>query len=81
MLLGRNAGSLFWMARYVERAEKVARVIDVNLHLMLDTERWIKNRVSFNESSDDPLFSLVGTFPFPSSDHRLVWIDVTVPGR
>jgi hypothetical protein len=31
--------------------------------------------------SDDPLFSLVGTFPFPSSDHRLVWIDVTVPGR
>ena len=24
----------------------------------------------------DPLFPLVGTFPFPSSDHRLVWIDV-----
>jgi hypothetical protein len=29
--------------------------------------------------STDPLFRLVGTFPFPSSDHRLVWIDVTVP--
>jgi hypothetical protein len=29
--------------------------------------------------STDPLFSLVGTFPFPSSDHRLVWIDVRVP--
>jgi len=28
----------------------------------------------------DPLFSLVGTFPFPSSDHRLVWVDVRVPG-
>ncbi|HUE97820.1 MAG TPA: endonuclease/exonuclease/phosphatase family protein [Anaerolineales bacterium] len=28
----------------------------------------------------DPLFPLVGTFPFPSSDHRLVWIDVRVPG-
>lgn len=26
--------------------------------------------------SDDPEFALVGTFPFPSSDHRLVWIDV-----
>ena len=26
--------------------------------------------------SCDPLFSLVGTFPFPSSDHRLVWIDL-----
>ncbi len=29
----------------------------------------------------DPFFPLVGTFPFPSSDHRLVWIDVRVPGR
>jgi hypothetical protein len=29
---------------------------------------------------DDPLFRLVGTFPFPSSDHRLVWVDVVVPG-
>ena len=27
----------------------------------------------------DPLFALVGTFPFPSSDHRLVWVDVRVP--
>ena len=26
--------------------------------------------------ADDPLFRLVGTFPFPSSDHRLVWVDV-----
>jgi hypothetical protein len=26
----------------------------------------------------DPLFPLVGTFPFPSSDHRLVWVDVSV---
>jgi 3-phytase/alkaline phosphatase D len=26
----------------------------------------------------DPLFPLVGTFPFPSSDHRLVWVDVRV---
>lgn len=26
--------------------------------------------------ASDPLFALVGTFPFPSSDHRLVWIDV-----
>jgi 3-phytase/alkaline phosphatase D len=31
--------------------------------------------------SSDPLFSLVGVWPFPSSDHRLVWIDVKVPGN
>jgi 3-phytase len=28
---------------------------------------------------DDPLFRLVGTFPFPSSDHRLVWLDLGIP--
>jgi hypothetical protein len=28
----------------------------------------------------DPLSRLTGTFPFPSSDHRLVWVDVMVPG-
>lgn len=33
----------------------------------------------FWPTTDDPLFRLVGTFPFPSSDHRLVWIDVSVP--
>ncbi len=26
--------------------------------------------------ADDPLFELVGTFPFVVSDHRLVWVDV-----
>ena len=26
-----------------------------------------------------PLFPLTGVFPFPSSDHRAVWIDVQVP--
>jgi hypothetical protein len=34
----------------------------------------------FWPTTDDPLFPLVGTFPFPSSDHRLVWIDVRIPG-
>jgi endonuclease/exonuclease/phosphatase family protein len=31
--------------------------------------------------STDPLFRLVGTFPFPTSDHRLVWVDVSVRGH
>ena len=30
----------------------------------------------FWPASTDPLFRLVGTFPFPTSDHRLVWVDV-----
>jgi hypothetical protein len=28
----------------------------------------------------DPLSALTGSFPFPSSDHRLVWVDLRVPG-
>jgi uncharacterized alpha-E superfamily protein len=30
------ADSLYWMARYMERAENVARLLEVNLHLQLD---------------------------------------------
>ncbi|WP_433584765.1 endonuclease/exonuclease/phosphatase family protein [Microbacterium hydrocarbonoxydans] len=34
----------------------------------------------FWPASDEPLSALTGTYPFPSSDHRLVWIDADVPG-
>lgn len=34
----------------------------------------------FWPTSDDPLSRLTGTYPFPSSDHRLVWVDADVPG-
>jgi len=34
-LLSRVAESVYWMGRYTERAENVARFVDVNLHLML----------------------------------------------
>jgi hypothetical protein len=40
----------------------------------------IQDAAVFWPTTDDPLFPLVGTFPFPSSDHRLVWVDVRVPG-
>jgi len=35
-MLSRVAHSLYWMARYLERAENVARIVDVNLQLLLD---------------------------------------------
>lgn len=35
-LLSRVADSVYWMGRYIERAENVARFIDVNHNLMLD---------------------------------------------
>ena len=36
VMLARVAESIYWMSRYVERAENVARFIEVNLNLMLD---------------------------------------------
>src|SRR4051794_20076204 len=35
-MLSRVAESIYWMNRYLERAENVARFIDVNFRLMLD---------------------------------------------
>jgi uncharacterized alpha-E superfamily protein len=44
MLLSRVADSLYWISRYLERAEHIARVIDVRLDLGLDrrpnTDGW-----------------------------------------
>jgi uncharacterized alpha-E superfamily protein len=44
-MLSRVADSIYWMSRYIERAENVSRFLDVNLHLMLDMvvddqQRW-----------------------------------------
>ncbi|WP_420237359.1 alpha-E domain-containing protein [Telmatobacter bradus] len=36
-MLSRVADSLYWMSRYLERAENTARQLDVTLNLMLDT--------------------------------------------
>jgi uncharacterized alpha-E superfamily protein len=35
-MLSRVAESLYWMSRYLERAEHTARLLDLNLNLMLD---------------------------------------------
>jgi uncharacterized alpha-E superfamily protein len=35
-MLSRVAESIYWMCRYIERAENIARVVNVNWHLSLD---------------------------------------------
>ena len=42
-MLSRIADSLFWLARYMERAEDTARILDVNYHMLLEEPerlRW-----------------------------------------
>lgn len=47
-MLSRVADNLYWMCRYLERAEHTARMLDVHLNLMLDQslesadERWLR---------------------------------------
>lgn len=40
-MLSRVAENLYWMARYVERAENTARAVSVNANLLLDLPRGI----------------------------------------
>lgn len=51
-MLSRVANSIYWMSRYMERAENVARFIEVNLHLMLETKT--------QEGQWEPLVSTTG---------------------
>jgi uncharacterized alpha-E superfamily protein len=58
-MLSRVADSIYWMSRYVERAENVARFIDVNLNLMLDNpdgagQQW---QPLVNTTGDDEDFA------------------------
>ena len=64
-LLSRVAESVYWMSRYIERAENVARFVDVNLNLMLDApqsaaQQWAPlietsgDRVVFAERFGEP---------------------------
>jgi uncharacterized alpha-E superfamily protein len=43
-MLSRVADSLYWMSRYLERAEHTARLLDVNLNQMLDQTPESSNR-------------------------------------
>ncbi|MCQ2914768.1 MAG: alpha-E domain-containing protein [Alphaproteobacteria bacterium] len=52
-MLSRVADSLFWISRYIERAENIAREIDANINLMLD--------LPDEERNWDPLIQTVGS--------------------
>ncbi len=44
-MLSRVAESIYWLARYIERADNVARIMDANYHMILDLppdigEQW-----------------------------------------
>lgn len=63
-MLSRVANAIYWLNRYIERAENVARFIDANYHMALDmpgsaSEQW---QPLINTTGDHELFAeLYGT--------------------
>ncbi len=57
-MLSRVAESIYWMARYIERAENTARFIEVNLNLVLDQPMGVDQpwRPLINASGDEKVF-------------------------
>src|ERR1700692_3159471 len=53
-MLSRIADSLFWLARYMERAEETARILDVNYHMLLEESE------QFYQLRWDPLLVMAG---------------------
>ncbi|MBI3878444.1 MAG: alpha-E domain-containing protein [Verrucomicrobia bacterium] len=45
-MLSRVANCLYWMSRYIERAENIARIVDVNLQLLLDFRNLDEQRLA-----------------------------------
>jgi len=76
-LLSRVADSLYWTARYLERAEHTARLLDINIGLMLDLsrvsaeQRWKRVLAALGHPRDiewnDDVYSLVQTLVFDTN--------------
>ena len=73
-MLSRVANSIYWLSRYMERADNVARFIDVNLQMMLDLpsgsqEQW---HPLVSISGDDAAF--LSNFSVASRDNVIKFL-------
>jgi len=74
VMLSRVAHSLYWMSRYIERAENIARLLEVNLQFLLDfqgiDDTGIKDHWGsiLASSGDEELFSTL----YEAADSRTV---------
>jgi uncharacterized alpha-E superfamily protein len=86
-MLSRVADSLYWMSRYLERAEHTARMIDVNLTLTIDrtpddaARHWGRLLASLEKPPDidssQALVDLAATPMFDLSNHDSILACVT----
>jgi len=80
MLLGRTASGLYWMHRYIERAENIARVLDAGLRMALTRTSdapatWLSVLVTtgteegFREKHDTPTADTVSDYLLRDRDN------------
>ena len=69
-MLSRVADSLYWMSRYLERAEHTARVLGVQLNLMLEQDP---------KSSDRRWLRVLASLGHPGAAHRRTAIRSPAP--
>jgi uncharacterized alpha-E superfamily protein len=73
-MLSRVADSLYWMARYLERAEHTTRLLDANIQLMLEQKPQAVDRQlrRINLSLGEPL-RLEGKLSVPALEQALIF--------
>src|SRR6202012_6047754 len=81
-MLSRVADSLYWMSRYLERAEHTVRLLDVNMGLMLDRPatstkgRWKRVLAALGNppgvSGDDDYYEIVYSLTFDPTVHASI---------
>lgn len=87
-MLSRVADSLYWMSRYLERAEHTARLVDVNLNVSLDQspanahQRWRRMlesiRATLSEESLSDSYRVAEALTFDSSNFASIVSCITV---
>ena len=68
-MLSRIAESLFWIGRYIERADGTARILDVHLQLLLE-DPWVDE-----DTACRSLMGVMGSFP-PERTEKVTRSDV-----
>ncbi|HSG28796.1 MAG TPA: alpha-E domain-containing protein, partial [Candidatus Krumholzibacterium sp.] len=73
-MLSRVANSIYWLNRYIERAENVARFIDANYHMALDipdnpNDQW---QPLINTTGDHDLFKKL--YGVPSRENAIEFL-------
>ena len=71
-MLSRVAESIYWLNRYIERAENVARLVDVNLHLLLDLPEMFDIFVGHKEALQELPPGCRNLLSSPACPHQMI---------